>query len=369
MAEKLTDVELSSIQLHEPRPRNLSTASTGNYVTQVDDVETAMGMVHIQVHGDRNKPAILTYHDIGLNGLTCFQGFFSGEDMQPILRYFCLYHVTAPGQQEGALPLPQGYQYPSMDHLAEMLLPVMQFYGLKRFIGFGVGAGANILARFALAHPDKVEALVLLNCSSSKSSWSEWGYQKVNSWYLKSGQLSAQVEEYLLWHWFGSKTVANNHDLTTVYADYIKSINPQNLAHFMQSYIKRTDLGLVRETDPAKKAHVKNFQCPVMLVGGDSSPHLDQVVYMNSRLDPTNSTWMKFDCGGMILEEAPDKMVEAFRLFLQGMGYVPTLSQTRIVAEHEAARRASMISGTDSRTSDFQKRRVSQPVNTTPTNC
>jgi hypothetical protein len=34
---------------------------------------------------------------------------------------------------------------------------------------------------------------------------------------------------------------------------------------------------------------------------------------------------MKFECGGMVLEEAPGKLSEAFRLFLQGMGYVPTV--------------------------------------------
>lgn len=34
---------------------------------QEDDVETAYGSMRIIVQGDRSKPAILTYHDIGLN--------------------------------------------------------------------------------------------------------------------------------------------------------------------------------------------------------------------------------------------------------------------------------------------------------------
>ena len=33
--------------------------------------------------------------------------------------------------------------------------------------------------------------------------------------------------------------------------------------------------------------------CPVMLVAGDYSPHLNDTVAMNARLDPSNSTWMK----------------------------------------------------------------------------
>ena len=37
------------------------------------------------------------------------------------------------------------------------------------------------------------------------------------------------------------------------------------------------------------------------------------------------TTWLfllfQFECGGMVLEEAPDKLAESFRLFLQGMGH------------------------------------------------
>lgn len=342
MAEKLTDIELDSIQLCETKPRSLARDNSMTTAWQEDDIETAMGTLHVSVQGDRSKPAVMTYHDIGLNGTTCFQGFFSYNDMQPILRHFCVYHVNAPGQHEGCLPLPQGlgftgdpqmmneYQYPTMDQLAEMLLPVLQFYGIKTVIGFGVGAGANILARFGLSHPERVDALVLVNCTSEKAGWTEWGYQKWNSWYLKSGAMTASVEEYLLWHWFGMNTMMTNHDLMTVYCDYVKSINPQNLAHFIESYIKRTDLGIVREISHLKKSQAKNFRCPVMLVAGDNSPHLDSTVSMNARLDPANSTWMKFECGGMVLEEAPAKLSDAFRLFLQGMGYVPSLSKMNL---------------------------------------
>jgi hypothetical protein len=43
-----------------------------------------------------------------------------------------------------------------MDELAEQIDFVMSHFLLKSIIGFGVGAGANVLARFALAHPEKV---------------------------------------------------------------------------------------------------------------------------------------------------------------------------------------------------------------------
>ncbi|XP_064641158.1 protein NDRG3-like isoform X3 [Lineus longissimus] len=419
MAEKLTEIELAGIQLEESKPRTLAKDPSYN-ILQEDDIDTAVGVLHVAVQGDRSKPAILTYHDLGLNHMTCFQGFFNFADMQPLLRHFCVYHVNAPGQQEGAIPLthsekkderevllaehsstespkrnslpatwtesilsragysygntsPQQQQspakpvvnekkslprfslhstptspvvdgtgYPTMDQLGEMILPVLQYYGLKRVIGFGVGAGANILCRFALQHPEKCDALFLVNCTATAAGWTEWGYQKLNSWYLKMGVITATTEEYLLWHWFGKEAKERNTDLVHVFKDNIKQINPHNMASFIDAYVQRTDLGISRELDLTKKKDAKTLKCNVMLVGSAGSPHLDDVVAMNSRLDPSNSNVLNIsDCSGMVLEEQPAKVAEAFRLFLQGMGHVPSLSQTKIVAERDAARRNS----------------------------
>lgn len=82
------------------------------------------------------------------------------------------------------LPPPR-YVFPTMDQLAEMVLPVMKFYDVKHFVGFGVGAGAYILAKFGLDNQECVDGLFLINCTAGKSSWSEWGYQKVNAMHLK----------------------------------------------------------------------------------------------------------------------------------------------------------------------------------------
>ncbi len=65
-----------------------------------------------------------------------------------------------------------------------------------------------------------------------------------------------------------------------------------------------------------------NFKCPVMNVIGDTSPHDDDAVDTNGRLNPSNSSFVKFaDCGGMVLEEQPAKMAESMRYFLQGLGF------------------------------------------------
>lgn len=43
-----------------------------------------------------------------------------------------------------------------MDELSEQISDVMLHFNLKTCIGLGVGAGANVLVRFALSHPHSV---------------------------------------------------------------------------------------------------------------------------------------------------------------------------------------------------------------------
>lgn len=95
------------------------------------------------------------------------------------------------------------YIYPSMDELANQISFVMTHFGLKQFIGFGVGAGANILCRYALNHPERVSALCLVNCVSTQAGWIEWGYQKLNARHLRSKGMTQGVLDYLMWHHFG----------------------------------------------------------------------------------------------------------------------------------------------------------------------
>ena len=103
-----------------------------------------MGHISVEVAGNPAKPAILTFHDIGMTSASCFEGFFHFPNMQPLLNHFCLYHVTVPTQEEISPTLPEQFTYPSMDDLADALLEITEHYSLASSVGFGVGAGANI---------------------------------------------------------------------------------------------------------------------------------------------------------------------------------------------------------------------------------
>ncbi|KAI2802745.1 hypothetical protein RDWZM_001035 [Blomia tropicalis] len=290
------------------------------------------------------RPVIITYHDIGMNYFSNFESFFTRMNVTTLLQDFTIFHVNAPGQEENADDLPHvGYVFPTMDDLAEQLLEVCRHYNIMEFIGFGYGAGCNVLSRFALSNSDMVEALFLINPSATTSTWAEWFYQKLNIRTLTqlnaatttNGQtlpitgssnsgpdltLPQSLQDYFIWHLFGNISLPDrilDEEALTFYQRYFDSgsINRHNLSMFIESYIGRTALGITRDDK------LNNFKCPVAVVCGDYSPHVDESVKMNSRLDPTNSTWMKLGDCSMVLEEQPNKVSEVLRLFLQGLGY------------------------------------------------
>uniref|UniRef100_A0A8C8CM91 N-myc downstream regulated 1a n=2 Tax=Oncorhynchus TaxID=8016 RepID=A0A8C8CM91_ONCTS len=273
-------------------------AAVAQLVIKEHDVETPHGRIHCTMKGipKGDRPVILTFHDIGLNHKTCFDSMFQHEDMQEIMQHFAVCHVDAPGQHEGANTFSTGYEYPSMDQLSESLPLVLKHFGLKSIIGIAVGAGAYILARFALDYPALVEGLVLVNINHCAEGWMDW---------------AANKEE-----------ISNNHDLIATYRHHIMNdMNQYNLHHFVKAYNSRRDLEIERPI-PGGKVSVRTLKCPSLLVVGDSSPAVDAVMA---------------DCGGLPMVDQPAKLTEAFKYFIQGMGYMPSASMTRLVRSRTAS--------------------------------
>uniref|UniRef100_A0A8C8E187 NDRG family member 3 n=1 Tax=Oryzias sinensis TaxID=183150 RepID=A0A8C8E187_9TELE len=314
--------ELHDVQLTEIKP--LLTGQNGRNLQDFDcqehDVETAHGVLHVTMRGvaKGNRPTILTYHDIGLNHKSCFNSLFNYEDMLEVTQHFSVLHVDAPGQQENAPVFPTGYQYPTMDELAEMLPSVLTQLQIKSVIGIGVGAGAYILTRLALNEPSLVEGLVLINVDPCAKGWVDWAASKLSGW-------TSNLVDIIMGHHFSSDELTENKEIIQTYRLHISQDVPQeNLAMFYNSYDR----------------------CPALLVVGDTSPAVDAVVECNSRMNPTKTTLLKMaDCGGLPQVVQPGKLAEAFKYFVQGMGYMPTAGMTRLVRSRTHS--ASSISSTD----------------------
>uniref|UniRef100_A0A672NKD4 NDRG family member 2 n=1 Tax=Sinocyclocheilus grahami TaxID=75366 RepID=A0A672NKD4_SINGR len=206
---------------------------------------------------------------------SCFSTLFKFEEMQEIVKNFTVVHVNAPGQEDGTAIYPAGYQYASMDQVSEMLPAVLQYFNFRTIIGVGVGAGAYILSKFTLTNPDAVEGLVLINIDTN------------------------------------AREMSANTELIQTHRERIsKAPNLINIELFWKSYQGRRDLNVERNN---------TFKCPVMLVVGDQAPYEEAAVECNSKLDPTTTSFLK-----------PSKLTEAFKYFIQGMGYMASSCMTRL---------------------------------------
>ncbi|XP_039878824.1 protein NDRG3-like isoform X2 [Simochromis diagramma] len=339
------------------------------------DVETAHGVLHVTMRGAAkgNRPTILTYHDIGLNHKSCFNSLFNFEDMQEVTQHFSVLHVDAPGQQENAPIFPTGYQYPSMDELAEMLPSVMTQLHIKSVIGIGVGAGAYVLTKLALNEPSLVEGLVLINVDPCAKGWIDWAASKLSGW-------TSNLVDIIMGHHFSTDELTENKEIIQTYRLHISQDIPQdNLAMFYNSYSSRAELQMERPVSGLNENTATTVRCPTLLVVGDSSPAVDVVVECNSRMNPTKTTLLKMaDCGGLPQVVQPGKLAEAFKYFVQGMGYiphvalhhvssqsVPTAGMTRLVRSRTHS--ASSVGSTDgvrSRSTTNEGANCAEPDNT-----
>jgi len=307
------ECELRTLAIEDPAERTLVKETLYTEET----VETSTGNVLVAYSGDRSKPVILTYHDLGLNYVSNYQAFFNYPEMREITNNFCVFHVNAPGQEEGAGPLPDGYEYPTMEQLAEQVQEVLNYFSLVRYIGVGVGLGANVLVRHALQYPERVDSLMLVNTCTTRAGWVEWGYQKRNVSHLRTVGVSQVVLDYLLWHHLGQNYEERAHDLLQVYKHHFSTaVNGLNLAPLVEQYIWRTDVDLTR--DGTEK---NTLVPPVLNLVGIHSPFIDESVVFNGQLTPSKANWIKVQEAAMVLEEQPGKVCQAFRLFLQGQGF------------------------------------------------
>ncbi|XP_062913923.1 protein NDRG1-like isoform X2 [Mobula hypostoma] len=320
----LQDVALSEV-------RQLLVENSG-FSEMEHDVETPFGIIRVAVRGASKgiRPVLLTLHDIGMNHKSCFDTLFNSEDMQEIILHFAIYHIDLPGQHEGASSFPAGYEYPSMDQMAELIPAVLKHFGLRSIIGLGVGAGAYILTRLALTYPDLVEGLCLININCNAEGWMDWAATKLTGW-------TSNLADVLISHLFSKDEINSNPELIQTYRNHISTgLNHHNLQLFVDSYNSRRDLEIGR---PLPGHHQRTtLKCPTLLVVGDSSPAVDAVVDCNTKLDPTKTTLLKMsDCGGLPQIVQPAKLTEALKYFVQGMGYMPAASMTRLMRSRSAS--------------------------------
>jgi len=288
------------------------------------NINTPYGTVRIYKTGNPQGPYLVTLHDIGLNGFSNFNSFWSHGASSGVVSKFCVLNLTLPGQETGATSLPHHYSYPGMEDMVTMVEVVLDQLRVTHCVLMGVGMGGYIALNIAVKTPKLVDGLITINTTCSSAGWMEWASHKVNiSALRRANSVPESVVDFLIWHHLGNSAKdreSKNFGVISLYRSYFSTeTNPSNLSLLLHSYANRKELSLSRAS----------IKMPVLNIVGESSPHVDATINMNMKVDPAKSTWMKINNAGMVLEEQPEKVAEAMILFLQGLGYTLKIMRSK----------------------------------------
>ncbi|KAH9761539.1 protein NDL2 [Citrus sinensis] len=238
-------------------------------------IKTSHGSLSVTIYGDQDKPALVTYPDLALNYMSCFQGlFFCPEACSLLLHNFCIYHINPPGHEFGAAAISDDEPVLSVDDLADQIAEVLNHFGLGAVMCMGVTAGAYILTLFA----------VMSN----------------------------------LLYYYGMCGVVKELLLKRYFSKLLDERQSSNVWHFLEAINGRPDIS----------EGLRKLQCRSLIFVGESSPFHSEAVHMTSKIDRRYSALVEVQaCGSMVTEEQPHAMLIPMEYFLMGYGlYRPTLS-------------------------------------------
>lgn len=279
------------------------------------------GDITIHVQGDVSqqdkRAAFLTVHDLGCNHYA-FEDFVNRPCMSDIKERSIFIHVDVPGHEDNAENLPESFQFPSLQQLGEELVTILDFVKVKYVIGLGEGAGANVLARCGLAHPQRIIGLILINCTGSATSVMENFKAKFISWKGKS-TVAQSAEDYLVFHKFGHQLMnETNSDKEKVMSDFLDRlrdcINMNNVRMYVNAFLNRTDLPL------------KQYKSDILLITGVLGSYANVVEKLHRDLDKNKATLLRIERAGDVLSEAPAKVAHAILLFCKGQGLLTSVT-------------------------------------------
>ncbi|KAH1235844.1 hypothetical protein AAZX31_08G029600 [Glycine max] len=284
-------------------------------------IRTGCGIVSVIVYGDPDKPALITYPDLALNYMSCFQGlFFCPEAASLLLHNFCIYHISPPGHELGAAAICAEDPVPSAEDLADQIIEVLNYFGLGAVMCMGVTAGAYILTLFAMKYRERVLGLILVSPLCKAPSWTEWFYNKVMANLIYFYGMCGLLKECLLQRYF-SKEVRGNvevaeSEIVQACRKLLDERKRTNVLRFLEAINQRPDIS----------DGLKRLKCRTLIFVGDSSPFHSEALYMTSKLDRRYSALVEVQaCGSMVTEEQPHAMLIPMEYFFMGYGlYRPT---------------------------------------------
>ncbi|KAI4963831.1 hypothetical protein ZWY2020_010414 [Hordeum vulgare] len=254
-------------------------------------IQTNHGSVSVAVYGDHDKPALVTYPDVALNHMSCFQGLlFCPEAASLLLHNFCIYHISPPGHELGATPISLNTPLPSVDDFMDQVMDVLDFFGLGSVMCLGAN-GAYILTLCS-----SVLGLILVSPLCKAPTWTAWFYSK----------------ESLLQRFF-SKEVRGcselpESDIVQACRSLLDQRQSMNVWRFVQTMNGRYDL----------REELKQLQCRTLICVGENSQFHAEAAHMTAKLDRRYCALVEVQAWSLVTEEQPHAMLIPMEYFFMG---------------------------------------------------
>jgi pimeloyl-ACP methyl ester carboxylesterase len=279
----------------------------------------------------------MTYHTVAIEGVSIFyreagpsdaptilllHGFPSSsrmfETLMPLLAD--RYHLIAPdypGFGHSDAPDPTKFAY-TFDHLAELVGSLTDALGLKNYALYMQDYGGPIGFRLALAHPERVRALVVQNAAAHEEGLGPLWEQRRRYWADRSSEadklkanftsLEATRQRHV-----GASPHPERYD-PDAWSDEFAFLSRPGQADIQADlfYDYRTNV----TSYPKWQAWLRATQPPTLVVWGKYDPSFTTLGALAYQRDLPDAEIHLLDAGHFALDEASDEIAALTRAFL-----------------------------------------------------
>jgi pimeloyl-ACP methyl ester carboxylesterase len=282
-----------------------------------------------------------TYHTVEVDGIELFyreagpadaptilllHGFPSSSRMwEPLLsRLSDTFHLIAPdypGFGHSATPEPAEFAY-TFDHLAEVIDGLTRELRLERYVLFLQDYGGPVGFRLALAHPERVQALVVQNAVAHEDGLGPQWEARRQFWAHRSEHETTLRENFFspaatrLRH-VGTSPTPERYD-PDLWTDELAFLSRPGQADI------QTDLFFDYQTNvasyPAWQKWLRDHQPPLLVTWGRYDPSFEAAEVEAFKRDVPDAEIHVLDAGHFALEGQADRIAELTRQFVLALG-------------------------------------------------
>ncbi|CAM9749647.1 unnamed protein product [Chrysoparadoxa australica] len=257
---------------------------------------------------------MITCHEAGHNHKTCFGALNRYMLEEGAFSACTIYHVDTPGHEEEGVSIGD-YTF-SLERQAAQLQWVVTHLGLKAPVGLGVGAGANVLLRFACDHPEMLGGLFLVSPFAGEASLGERNQWRSARWQLSWGMGSEALTNVF----FPAGAIGASS--ATRYQRSLCQLHHGNLLKFIDALLERDAvdqerLQALRGMD-IKLVYGSGGEGWISSLTGRCAGGEDDTLHLSAMLGQENASWAELDgSGGMVTATQPQQVVKLLTRFVE----------------------------------------------------